>query len=167
MESTLVLWQPLAALEPIHSPGVTVHLGVDPPSGSRCPPEILECQVKWALGSITTNKASGGDGIPVELFQILKDDAVKVRHSICQQIWNTQQWPQDQKRSVFIPIPKKDKGKGCSNYHTIPLISRSSSVQFSRSVASDSLQPHESQHARPPCPSPTPGVHSDSCSSSQ
>ena len=123
-------------------------------------PGILECQVKWALGSITTNKASGGDGIPVELFQILKDDAVKVLHSVCQQIQKTQQWPQDQKRSVFIPIPKKDKGKGCSNYHTIPLISRSSSVQFSRSVASDSLQPHESQHARPPCPSPTPGVHS-------
>ena len=86
-------------------------------------PDILECQVKWALGSITTNKASGGDGIPVELFQILKDDAVKVLHSICQQIWKTQQWPQDWKRSVFIPIPKKGNAKECSNYHTIELIS--------------------------------------------
>ena len=94
-------------------------------------PDILECKVKWAFRSITTNKASGGDGIPVELFQILKDDAVKVQHSICQQIWNTQQWPQDQKRSVFIPIPKKDKGKECSNYRTIALISHSSSLQFS------------------------------------
>ena len=85
-------------------------------------PDILECKFKWALGSITTNKASGGDGISVELFQILKDDTVKVQHSICQQIWNTQQWPQDQKRSVFIPIPKKDKGKECSDYRTIALI---------------------------------------------
>ena len=81
-------------------------------------PDILECEVKCALGSITTNKTSGGDGIPVELFQNLKDDAVKVLHSICQQIWKTQQWPQDWKRSVFIPIPKKDKAKECSNYHT-------------------------------------------------
>ena len=79
---------------------------------------ILECKVKWTLGSITLNKASGGDRIPVELFQILKDDAVKVLHSICQQIWKTQQWPQDWKRSVFIPIPKKDNAKECSNYHT-------------------------------------------------
>ena len=86
-------------------------------------PDILECEVKWALGSITTNKASGGDGIPVELFQILKDDAVKVLHSICQQIWKTQQWPQDWKWSVFIPIPKKGNAKECSNYHTIALIS--------------------------------------------
>ena len=78
-------------------------------------PDILECEVKWALGSITTNKASGGDGIPVELFQILKDDAVKVLHSICQQIWKTQQWPQDWKRSVVIPIPKKGSAKECSN----------------------------------------------------
>ena len=78
-------------------------------------PYILECKVKWALGSITTNKASGGDGIPVELFQILKDDAVKVLHSICQQIWITQQWPQDWKRSVFIPVPKKGSAKECSN----------------------------------------------------
>ena len=86
-------------------------------------PDILECKVKWALGSITTNKASGGDGIPVELFQILEDDAVKVLHSICQQIWKTQQWPQDWKRSVFIPVPKKGNVKECSNYHTIALIS--------------------------------------------
>ena len=86
-------------------------------------PDILECKVKWALGSITMNKASGGDGIPVELFQILKDDAVKVLHSICQQIWKSQQWPQDWKRSVFIPIPKKGNAKKCSNYHTITLIS--------------------------------------------
>ena len=78
-------------------------------------PDILECKDKWALGSNSTNKASGGDGIPVELFQILKDDAVKVLHSICQQIWNTQQWPQDWKRSVFIPTPKKDNAKECSN----------------------------------------------------
>ena len=86
-------------------------------------PDILECEVKWALESITTNKASGGDGIPVELFQILKDDAVKVLHSICQQIWKTQQWPQDWKRSVFIPIRKKGNAKECSNYCTIALIS--------------------------------------------
>ena len=82
-------------------------------------PDIQECEVKWALGSITTNTASGGDGIPIELFQILKDDAVKVLHSICQQIWNTQQWPQDWKRSVFIPIPKKGNVKEYSNDHTI------------------------------------------------
>ena len=86
-------------------------------------PDILECEVKWALGSITTNKASGGDGIPVELFQILKDDAVEVLHSICQQIWKTQQWPQDWKRSVFIPIPKKGNAKECSNYRTVALTS--------------------------------------------
>ena len=79
-------------------------------------PDILECEVKWALGSMTTNKASGGDGIPVELFQILKDDAEKVLHSICQQIWKTQEWPQDWERSVFIPIPKKGNTKECSNY---------------------------------------------------
>ena len=82
-------------------------------------PDILECEVKWALGSITTNKASGGDGIPVELFQILKDDAVKVLHSICQQIWKPQQWPQDWKRSVFISNPKKRNAKECSDYHTL------------------------------------------------
>ena len=82
-------------------------------------PDILECEVKWALRSITMNKASGGDGIPVELFRVLNDDAVKVMYSICQQIWNTQWWPQDLKRSVFIPIPKKDNAKERSNYHTI------------------------------------------------
>ena len=91
-------------------------------------PDILECEVKWTLGSITTNKASGGDGIPVELFQMRKDDAVEVLHSICQQIWKTQLWPQDWKRSVFIPIPKKGNAKECSNYHTIPLISHTSKV---------------------------------------
>ena len=83
--------------------------------------DIPECEVKWALGSLTTNKASGGGGIPVELFQILKYDAVKVLHSICQQVWETQQWSQDWKRSVFIPIPKKGNAKKCSNYHTIAL----------------------------------------------
>ena len=93
-------------------------------------PDILECEVKWALGSIATNKAGRGDGIPVELFQILKDDAVKVLHSICQQIWKTQQWPQDWKRSIFIPIPKKGNGKECSNYHTIALISHASKVKL-------------------------------------
>ena len=93
-------------------------------------PDILECEVKWALESMTTNKASGGDGIPVELFQILKDDAVKVLHSICQQICKTQQWPQDWKRSVFIPIPKKSNAKECSNYHTSALISHASKVML-------------------------------------
>ena len=93
-------------------------------------PDILECEVKWALGSITMNKASEADGIPVELFQILKDDAVKMLHSICQQIWETQQWPQDWKRSVFIPVPKKDNAKACSNYHTIALISHASKVML-------------------------------------
>ena len=93
-------------------------------------PDILECEVKWALGSITTNKASGGDGIPVELFQILKDDTVKVLHSICQQMWKTQQWPQDSKRSVFILIPKKGNAKECSNYRTIALISHASKVML-------------------------------------
>ena len=93
-------------------------------------PDILECEVKWALESITTNKASGGDGIQVELFQILKDDTVKVLHSICQQIWKTQQWPQDWKMSVFIPIPKKGNTKECSNYCTIALISHASKVML-------------------------------------
>ena len=93
-------------------------------------PDILECEVKWTLGSITTKKASGGDGIPVELFEILKDDTVKVLHSICQQIWKTQQSPQDWKRSVFIPIPKKGNAKECSNYHTITLISHASKVML-------------------------------------
>ena len=92
--------------------------------------DILECEVKWALGSITMNKASRGDGIPVELVQILKDDAVNVLHSICQQIWKTQQWPQDCKRSVFIPIPKKGNAKECSNYRTIALISHASKVML-------------------------------------
>ena len=91
-------------------------------------PDILECEVKWALGSITMNKASGGDGILVELFQILKDDAVKVLHSICQQIWKTQQWPQDWEMSVFTPIPKKGTAKECSNYGTVALISHASKV---------------------------------------
>ena len=93
-------------------------------------PDILECEVKWALGSITKNKASGGDGIPVELFQILKDDAVKVLHSICQQIWKTQKWPQDWKRSVFIPIPKKGNAKEQSNYRTIAVISHANKVML-------------------------------------
>src|SRR5574339_429127 len=93
-------------------------------------PDILECEVKWALESITTNKASGGDGIPVEVFQILKDDVVKVLDSICQHIWKTQQWLQDWKRSVFIPIPKKGNAKECSNYHTTALISHPSKVML-------------------------------------
>ena len=93
-------------------------------------PDILECEVKWALESITTNKASGGDGILVEPFQILKDDAVKVLHSICKQIWKTHQWPQDWKRSVFIPIPQKGNAKECSNYRTIALISHASKVML-------------------------------------
>ena len=93
-------------------------------------PDIMECEVKCALGSITTNKASGGDGIPVEVVQILKDDAVKVLHSICQQIWKTQQWLQDWKRSVFIPIPKKGNAKECSNYCPIALISNTSKVML-------------------------------------
>ena len=95
--------------DPDNHDGVIIHLE----------PDILECEVKWALESITMNEASGGDGIPVELFQILKDDAVKVLHSICQQIWKTLQWPQDWKMSVFIPIPKKGNVKECSNYHTV------------------------------------------------
>ena len=103
-------------------------------------PYILECEVKWALESITTNKASGGDGIPVELFRILKDDAVKVLHSICQQVWKTQQWPQDWKRSVFIPISKKGNAKECSNYQTIALTSHSSKVMLK--ILQNSLQQH-------------------------
>ena len=93
-------------------------------------PDILECEVKWALGSITKNKASGGDGIPVEIFQILKDGAVKLLHSIYLQIWKTQQWPQDWKRSVSLQIPKKCNMKECSNYHTIVLISHTSKVML-------------------------------------
>ena len=100
--------------------GVIIHLEAD----------ILECKVKWALGSTTTNKGSGGDGIPFELFQILTDDAVKVLQSIYKQIWKTQQWPQDWKRSVFIPVPKKGNAKECSNYHTIALISHTSKVML-------------------------------------
>ena len=106
--------------DPDNHDGVITHLE----------PDILECEVKWALGSITTDKASGDDGIPVELFQIVKDDAVEVLHSICQQIWKTQQWPQDMKRSVFIPIPKKDIAKECSNYCTISLTSYASKVML-------------------------------------
>ena len=98
--------------------------------------DILESEVKWALGSITTNKASGGDGIPVELFQMLEDDAVKVLHSICQQIWKTQQWTQAWKKLVFTPIPKKGNAKECSSYQTIALISHASNAQNSPSQAS-------------------------------
>ena len=93
-------------------------------------PDILQCEIKWALGSITTNKASGDDGIPTELFQILKDDAVKLPPLICQQIWKIQQWPQDWKRSVFISIPKKGNLKECSNYHTIAVTSHASTVML-------------------------------------
>jgi len=106
--------------DPDNHNGVITHLG----------PHILEYEVKWASRSIPTNKASGGCGIPVELFQILKDDAMKLLHSICQQIWKTQQWPQDWKRSVFFPIPKKGNYKGCSTYHTIALISHASKVKL-------------------------------------
>ena len=106
--------------EPDNHDGVITHLE----------PDILECEVKWALGSITTNKASGSDRIPAELFQILKDDAVKVLYSICQQIWKTQQWPQDRTRSVFIPIKKKGNAKECSNYCTIALISHISKAML-------------------------------------
>ena len=104
--------------DPNNHKGVITHLESD----------ILECEVKWALGNITMTKASGSDGIPVELLQILKDDVVKVMHSLCQQIWKTQQWPQDYKRSVFIPIPKKGNAKECSNYCTVALISHISKV---------------------------------------
>ena len=108
-------------------------------------PDILECEVKWALGSITTNKASGGDGIPAELFKILKDAAAKVLQSICQQILKTQQWPQDWKRSVFIPFPKKGNAKECSNYHMTVLISHASNVQNSPSQASTVCEPRTSR----------------------
>ena len=106
--------------DPDNHDGVITHLEAD----------LLECEVKWALGSITMNKASRGDGIPGELFQNLKDGAVKVLHSICQQIWKTQQWPQDWKRSVFIPIPKKGNAKECSNYGTMAFISQASKVML-------------------------------------
>ena len=111
--------------DPDNHDGVITHLE----------PGILECKVKWALGSITTNKASGGDGIPVELFQNLKDDAVRVSHSICQQIWKPQQWPKDWKRSIFIPILKKDNAKECSNHYTIALISHARKVVLKISQA--------------------------------
>ena len=114
--------------DPDNHDGVITHLE----------PGILESEVKRALGSITTNEASGGDEVPVELFKILKDDAVKVLHSICQQIWKTQQWPQDWKRSVFIPIPKKCNAKECSNYHTIALISHTSKVNSKFTLAQNS-----------------------------
>ena len=107
--------------DPDNHDGVITHLE----------PDILKCEVRWALGNITMNKVSGGDGIPIELFQILKDDAMKVVHSICQQMWKTQQWPQDWKWSVFIPIPKKGNAKECSNYYTIALISQKCS-KFSK-----------------------------------
>ena len=108
----------------LHDPGN--HDGVI----THLEPDILECEVKWALGSITMDKASGGDGIPVELFQILKEDALKVLHSICQQIWKTQQWPQDWKRSVSIPIIKKGNDKECLNYPTIALITHANKVML-------------------------------------
>ena len=114
--------------DPDNHDGVNTHLE----------PDILECEVKWALGSITTNKASGGDRIPVELFSILKDNAVKGLHSICQQIWKTQQWPQDWKRSVFIPIPKKGNAKEYSNYCTIAFISHARKVMLK--ILQDRLQ---------------------------
>ena len=119
-------WQEYTELykKDLHDPdnhdGVITHLESD----------MLECEVKWALGSITMNKASGGDGIPVELFQILKGDTVKVVHTICQQIWKTQQWPRDWKRSVFIPFPKKGNVKECSDYRTIALSSHTSKVML-------------------------------------
>ena len=108
----------------LHDPGN--HDGVI----THLEPDIPECEVKWALESITTNKTSGDDGIPVELFQILKDDTVKVLHSTCQQIWKTQQWPQDGKRSVFTPVPKKGNAKECSNYRMIALISHASKLML-------------------------------------
>ena len=107
---------------------------------SHLEPGILVCEVKWALGSITTNKASGSDGIPVELFQILKDDVVKVLHSICQQIWKSQQWPQDWKRSIFIPIPKKGNAKECSNYCTVALVLHASKLMLKILQATLSVQ---------------------------
>ena len=140
--------------DPDNHDGVITHLK----------PDILECEAKWAIESIIMNKTSGGDGIPVELLQILKDDVVNVLHSICQQIWKTQQWPQDWKTSGFILISKKGNAKECANYHTIVLIT----VQFSSVPRScPTLRHHEWQHTTHPCPSPTPGVHSDSCPSSQ
>ena len=119
--------------DPDNHDGVLTHLE----------PDTLEYEVKWALGSITMNKASGGDGIPAELFQILKDDPLKALYSICQQIWKTQQWPQDWKKSVFIPIAKKGNAKECSNYQTIALISHASKVMLK--VLQARLQKHTNQ----------------------
>ena len=138
-------------MKPDNHDGVITHLE----------PDILECKVKWALESITMNKASGGDGVPTELFQILRDGAVKVLYSICQQIWKTQQWPQDWKRSVFIPTPNKSYAKEYSNSVQF------SSIHFSHSVVSDSFWPHELQHTRLPYPSPVPRVYPNSCPLSQ
>ena len=108
--------------DPYNHDGVIIHIHLEP--------DILECEVKWALGNTSTNKARGGGGIPVVLFQMLKDDAAEVLHSMCQQIWKTQQWPQDWKWSVFIPTPKKGNVKECSNYHTIARISHTSKVML-------------------------------------
>ena len=125
--------------------------------------DILECKVKWALGSITTNKAKGGDGILAELVQILKDDAVKVLYSICHQIWKTQLWSQNWKRSVFIPISKKGNAKECQNAAQLHS-SHTWHIQFSSvTQLCPTLRTHGLQHARPPCPSPAPGVYSNSC----
>ena len=123
---SLFLWKftNWANKKDLHNPDN--HDGVIP----HLEPDILEFEVKWALWSITMNKASGGDGIQVELFKILKDDSVKVLHSICQQIWKTQQWPQDWKRSIFIPFPKKGNAKECSNYRTFALISHASKLML-------------------------------------
>ena len=114
--------------DPDNHEGAVIHLE----------PDVLEYEVRWALGSITANKANGGDGIPIEIFQILKVDAVVVMHLICQQIWKSQQWPQNWKKSVFIPIPKKDNAKECSNYHTIELISYAIKVMLK--IFQDRLQ---------------------------
>ena len=122
--------------DPDNHSGVITHLE----------PDILERKVEWALGNITTNKTSGSDGIPAELFQLLKDDAVKVLYSICQQIWETQQWPQDWKRSVFIPISKKGNAKECTNYRTIALILHVSKVMLK--ILQASLQQHVNRTSR-------------------
>ena len=119
-------WQEHTELYKKHLPDPDNHDGVI----THKEPDILKCEVKRSLGSISTNKARGGDGIPVDVFQILKDDAVKVLHSVCQQIWKTQQWPQDWKRSIFIPIPKKSNAKECTSYCTIALISHASRIIF-------------------------------------
>ena len=133
---------------------------------------VTQSQTFWSaksngpLRSTAACKASGCNESPAELYKSLKKDAIKVLHSLWQQIWKTQQWPQDWKRSILIPIPKKGSTKECANHQTIALISQASkfnSVQFSHSVVSNSFWPHWLQHARPPCPSPTPGVYSNSC----